>query len=149
MNWRDRRAFWAFTAAVLALVSVPSADLVSSLAEYGRFAAAWEPAPLKPVVVGFVPHASRPSLEEELKPVEFRHQAPRARSVELVGDFNAWKPGVLRMSRGEDGAWTAVVPVPKGRRRYLFLVDGEPRLDAKADAADGPQGRRVSARTVR
>ncbi|UPT76119.1 MAG: glycogen-binding domain-containing protein [Elusimicrobiota bacterium] len=81
--------------------------------------------------------------------VEFRHRAPKAKSVELVGDFNAWKPGLLRMTRGGDGVWTLSLPVVEGRHKYLFLVDGDPKVDEKADTADGPEGRRVSVRTVK
>ena len=49
----------------------------------------------------------------------------RAKSVALVGDFNAWggQPTVLDQTAG--GAWTASVPLPNGRHEYAFIVDGE------------------------
>ena len=66
-----------------------------------------------------------------------------------MGDFNAWKPGLLKMKRGAGGAWSLSVPVPLGRHKYLFLVDGAPQVDAKTETADGPEGRRVSVRNVK
>jgi len=148
MNWRSRWTFWAAVTAVLALVSVPSIEWAASLSAYARFLAAWEPAPLKPSGTSFTPHEPRGG-DLALKPAEFRLKAPKARSVELVGDFNAWKPGLLALRREDGGWWSISVPVPAGRRRYLYLVDGEPRVDPRADTADGPEGRRVSVRTVK
>lgn len=147
MNWRNKWTFWATVAAVLALISVPSVTWMSTLNDYRRFLSGWEPAPLKTSSTHYTPHGggSTPVLTS----VEFRHKAPKARSVELVGDFNAWKPGLLRMIRGGDGVWTISIPVLAGRHKYLFLVDGEPKVDERADTADGPQGRRVSVRTAK
>ena len=150
MHWRSRWAFWATVAAVLTLVSVPSVELFSSLGDYRRFLLGWEPTPIRATSTSFTPHGSPRSIEETaLRPVEFRHKAPKAKSVELVGDFNAWKSGLLKMSRGDDGTWSAVIPVPEGRHKYLFLVDGEPKVDERAETTDGPQGRRVSLRMVK
>jgi|CXWL01.1.fsa_nt_gi hypothetical protein len=151
MHWRSRGAFWGTVVVVLALVSLPSVELFSALDDYRRFLMGWEPAPpMRASSTSFTPHGSSRRIEETaLRPVEFRHKAPRAKSVEVVGDFNAWKPGLLKMSRGDDGTWNAVVPVPQGRHKYLFLVDGEPKVDAKAETTDGPEGRRVSVRMVK
>jgi hypothetical protein len=48
-----------------------------------------------------------------------------ARSVALVGDFNAWKPDKHSAIQGENGAWTITVPLTRGRHEYAFIVDGE------------------------
>ena len=148
MNWRSKWAFWAMVAAVLALISVPSITWVSALSDYRHFLSGWEPAPLKATGTSYTPHGGG-RAEPILTSVEFRHKAPKAKSVELVGDFNAWKPGLLKMTRGADGVWTISIPVLEGRHKYLFLVDGEPKVDERADTADGPQGRRVSVRTAK
>src|SRR5262245_9238732 len=145
MHWRSKWAFWTTVAAVLALISVPSIEWLSALGEYRRFLAGWEPPTIKPSATSFTPRDARPA-ETSLVAVEFRHKAPKAKSVELVGDFNAWKPGLLKMKREDGGVWTLSVPVAAGRRKYLFLVDGDPKVDDDADTADGPQGRRVSVR---
>ena len=149
MEWRSRWTFWALAIAVLALISVPSVEWVESLRDYARFASGWEPTPLKPTWTSFTPREDHgEQAEPELKPVEFKHKAPKAGSVELVGDFNAWKPGLLKMKRG-GGVWTLVVPLHPGRHKYLFLDDGEPKTDPGSETADGPEGRRVSVRTVK
>ncbi len=58
--------------------------------------------------------------------VHFELHAPGARQVELVGSFNHWQPGAIRLT-GPDasGHWTATVALPEGRHEYLFLVDGQ------------------------
>ncbi len=50
---------------------------------------------------------------------------PQARSVSLVGDFNAWKKGATQLSAaGESGAWVISIPLPSGRHEYAFIVEG-------------------------
>jgi Carbohydrate-binding module 48 (Isoamylase N-terminal domain) len=64
--------------------------------------------------------------------------APRAASVALVGDFNDWDPVRTPMITSRDGAglWATVVPLPPGRYRYAFLINGrEWRADPSAPAA--------------
>lgn len=147
MRQSGKTAFWGAFAVVMGLVTIPSIEWMSAFRDYVRFMSGWEPAPLRATVTRYTPrdgHADAPELE----PVEFRLKAPKAKRVELVGDFNAWAPGLLKLSRSGD-AWSIVVPVPPGRRKYLFLVDGQPQVDPKSDTAEGPEGRRVSVRTVR
>jgi len=148
VNWRNKWAFWATVTLVIALISIPSIEWVSAFTDYRHFLSGWEPAPLKATATSFTPHGGGGSLPA-LTPVEFRHKAPKAKTVELVGDFNAWKPGLLKMRRGGDGIWSISIPVFEGRHKYLFLVDGELKVDAKFDTTDGPQGRRVSVRHVK
>lgn len=147
MERGGRWAFWCAFTVVLGLVTIPSIEWMTALRDYAGFVSGWEPAPLRATTTRYTPHDARTEAPA-LEPVEFRFSAPKAKSVELVGDFNAWAPGLLKLTRGNDGAWSIVVPIPEGRRKYLFLVDGEPRVDPKADTADGPQGRRVSIRRV-
>ena len=148
MNFRNRWTFWGLVAVVLALISIPSVEWVSAFRDYARLAGVWQPAPLKPTMTTFVPRDDRMSDAPALKPVEFRLKSPKARCVELVGDFNAWKPGLLKMKKGKGGVWTLILPVRRGRLKYLFLVDGEPKVDPAAETADGPEGRRVSVRMI-
>ncbi len=78
------------------------------------------------------PLRARYSALRMAKPVNFHCDAPAAKTVDIVGDFNAWKPGTHRMQPQPDGSWFLQVPLPHGHHRYRFLVDGEPKLDTRA-----------------
>ncbi|HJQ22181.1 MAG TPA: isoamylase early set domain-containing protein [Gemmatimonadaceae bacterium] len=70
--------------------------------------------------------------------VHFTFDAPQARSVSLVGDFNAWRAGVLPLRRSADGrTWTVEVPLLPGRYAYSFVVDGSIAPDPAAPRATG------------
>lgn len=64
--------------------------------------------------------------EAELVEVHFELRAPGAKQVELVGNFNHWRLGALRLE-GPDasGHWNATIELPEGRYEYIFLVDGK------------------------
>lgn len=53
----------------------------------------------------------------------FECLAPAARSVHLVGDFNHWRRGSLRLIR-RGGRWHVRVRLAAGRYRFGFEVDG-------------------------
>jgi len=76
--------------------------------------------------------ASRYSAKNMAKPVNFRCQAPNARSVSLIGDFNQWTANTHPMSQQPDGSWFVQVPLHHGHHHYQFLVDGVPTLDPRA-----------------
>ena len=69
-------------------------------------------------------HLARPARASGVV-VHFQIHAPGAQRVELVGDFNNWTPGAIRLE-GPDasGHWTASIELPEGRYEYQFLVDG-------------------------
>ena len=49
-----------------------------------------------------------------------------AKSVALVGDFNAWRDDATPLSaNGAGGTWSVSVPLPRGRHEYAFIVDGK------------------------
>ena len=78
-------------------------------------------------------HKSNPnrySAKNSLRPINFFFAAPRAKSVQLVGDFNAWHP--FPMHRQIDGWWYIQVMLPHGHHQYRFMVDGRPMLDPQA-----------------
>jgi len=64
--------------------------------------------------------------------VKFCCQAPEARGVCLIGNFNRWEPGAHPMTRSPDGSWQVDVRLDRGNHHYQFLVDGEPVLDPRA-----------------
>jgi hypothetical protein len=78
--------------------------------------------------------------------VEFRLEAPRARAVAVVGDWNEWDPQADRLSdRDGDGVWEITVRlIPSREYRYQFQVDGEtwvPDPHAPLTIDDGFGGR--------
>ncbi len=74
-------------------------------------------------------------------PVHFQIHAPGAQQVELVGNFNNWTPGMIRLL-GPDasGHWTAEVSLPEGRYEYQFLVNGKVWVTDPAAPAHRPDG---------
>jgi 1,4-alpha-glucan branching enzyme len=71
-----------------------------------------------------------PAARHSVSPAHFYCQAPLAKSVELAGDFNHWKPFPMQL-RG-DGWWFLQVMLGPGHHQYRFLVDGKPVLDPRA-----------------
>lgn len=78
------------------------------------------------------PARGRYSARNLAKPVNFYCAAPKAGSVNLVGDFNGWDPSSLPMERRLDGWWFLQVPLTHGHHLYRFLVDGKPTLDPQS-----------------
>ena len=79
------------------------------------------------------------------KPVNFYCEAPGAKQVNLVGDFNKWDATAHPMKRQPDGSWFAQAQLAHGHHHYRFLVDGEGRLDPKANGiARNARNERVS-----
>ena len=50
---------------------------------------------------------------------------PRAKSVQIAGDFNNWQPEQTQLSKvNGNGAWQIKLPMAKGKYRYRLVVDG-------------------------
>ena len=62
-----------------------------------------------------------------------RVRLPRARVVELSGDFNGWKP--IRLTREIDDSWTATLDLEPGAYRMNLRVDGEQWVPPPGTAA--------------
>ena len=61
----------------------------------------------------------------DVTPVQFVVVAAGAASVSLVGDFNDWDARLTPMRADRDGRlWTVTIPLPPGRHRYAFLING-------------------------
>lgn len=70
--------------------------------------------------------ASTRALQEAPLKVQFVLDAPRAKRVTVVGDFNAWDGSKTPLERDSiTGVWSALVDVHPGRHVYAFLVDGK------------------------
>lgn len=53
----------------------------------------------------------------------FRIWAPRAKSVSIIGDFNAWDLNDCPMKQEADGYWSATVEHAKEKERYKFAIE--------------------------
>ena len=84
-------------------------------------------------------------IQEAPVAVQFVLDAQRAKSVALVGDFNAWDQTSMPLTRDSvSGVWSTVVQVTPGRHVYAFVVDGEkwtldPRAPKATDADYGTE----------
>lgn len=64
--------------------------------------------------------------------IMFNVDAPGAREIYVVGDFNGWKPSDdFKLSRMDNGTWEKKIGLNSGRHRYKFVIDGEWVYDQK------------------
>ena len=80
----------------------------------------------------------------EIVPHRFEIEAPDARRVCLVGDFNGWKICEAPLRRDpESGRWALQIEIPRGRHEYMFVVDDgwvtDPGADMRIDDGFGNQ----------
>ena len=72
------------------------------------------------------------TVESLSKEVRFAIDAPNAKDIYIVGDFNHWKiDNSSRLSRIQDGKWEKSLGLPAGRYKYKFVIDGEWVLDSQ------------------
>jgi len=57
--------------------------------------------------------------------IVFLLEAPHAKEVILMADFNKWDRKAHPMKKDENGVWNKTVVIPPGRYEYKFLVDSE------------------------
>ncbi|MCX5668438.1 MAG: AAA family ATPase, partial [Candidatus Omnitrophica bacterium] len=87
-----------------------------------------------------------PAIQPAEEPVErgtiFSVNAPRAKEVYIVGDFNHWKINdASRLAKLDDGSWQKKFALTPGKYRYKFVVDGEWLLDSRnAEKEQNPFG---------
>ena len=72
------------------------------------------------------------AYQQPLRAINFICNAPEAKTVTLVGDFNQWNPTALPMKQMPDRSWLLMVELKHGHHRYAFLVDGVLTLDPHA-----------------
>jgi hypothetical protein len=74
--------------------------------------------------------------------VRFELQAPEARDVAVVGDWNRWDPESQKLEDPDgDGVWEVEIPLKRGEElKYQFLIDGQnwiPDPEAPLQVEDG------------
>ena len=57
--------------------------------------------------------------------VRFTLAHSSAKSVSVAGDFNDWSSSAHPLMRNGPGRWSAVVALPAGEYKFMFVVDGE------------------------
>ena len=74
------------------------------------------------------------SAEKDIPPQQeasFTVEAPEAKEVYIVGEFNGWRIDESSLLvRNDNGRWIKRFPLSPGRYRYKFVVDGQWVLDA-------------------
>jgi len=69
-------------------------------------------------------------VRQEQGQVVFAGIYPKARNVQLAGDFNSWQPENTPLQRREkDGCWSVSLPLKPGIYRYRYVVDGRWQQD--------------------
>lgn len=140
--------FWFFFAGMLALLAVPSWILLDGLKALLSMPAPDAPLADAAPIPAAPPPAAGKAESLKLTFTTFSLLAPQAQQVSVAGDFNLWRPDQFPMKKDRRGRWTLEVPVPPGRQRYRFRVDGTWLTDpANPDTANGPDGA-VSVRTI-
>jgi 1,4-alpha-glucan branching enzyme len=74
-----------------------------------------------------------PKKADIKRKLTFSLDAPGAKEVILVGDFNKWDRKRHHMEKNAKGLWSKIVMLSIGRYEYKFLVDGEWWHDPKND----------------
>ncbi len=69
------------------------------------------------------------ATKESTKIVDFKYNAPNARSVYLSGTFNSWNPNANLLKKDWTGMWKASLKLSPGRYEYKYIVDGNWQSD--------------------
>jgi len=66
-----------------------------------------------------------PKTINKRRRIIFSLEAPHAKEVILMADFNNWDKKTHPMKQDKNGFWDKIVIIPPGRYEYKFLVDEE------------------------
>ncbi len=84
-----------------------------------------------------------PALEEQ--DFILTYCAPEARSVQVAGTFNGWRPELCPLAPTGTGDWTVRLKLKSGQYEYRFVVDGRWADDPQAaQSVPNPHGGRNS-----
>jgi len=70
------------------------------------------------------------NLKKSITPVElkdgvlFTYKDENAEKVTIAGSFNNWDAGKQALIKNKYGVWYIVLPLPKGKIEYKFVIDG-------------------------
>jgi hypothetical protein len=148
---RNKKILWGLASLIGIILFLPSAFFIKALGDYHDFFSGINPRVLKQTRDSMIPEDLHKDLsfKSKLSFAEFRIKAPRATAVFLIGNFNNWNAGALKMMKGSDGIWSVFLPLPKGRYRYLYIIDDKTILDPANPASELRAGHPVSIKEVR
>jgi chromosome partitioning protein len=63
------------------------------------------------------------------KSIKFVTLYPRAKAVQIAGDFNNWQPQQTVLKASKDGKWELAMELAPGKYRYRMVVDGQWQQD--------------------
>ena len=66
------------------------------------------------------------------KQIMFVAKLKDAKQVVVTGDFTRWSKEQVRMAKGPNGEWQALLNLSPGEYQYRLIVDGEWRDHAEA-----------------
>jgi hypothetical protein len=139
-----RATTWTMrAAAAIAVIALGAATLSATLDRFGGAELPVAQRDMAPLADdgGMVTQVSATGA----RPIVFELDAPGARSVQVLGDFNRWSREGNSLQRGSDGRWRVTTMLPPGRYVYAYLVDGrrfqrDPMRDAVEDRDFGVTG---------
>ena len=153
MTDRSKWFFWGGLLLGFIVLAIPSTMLLEAITRYRSFISGFEPAPIRQTATSFpIEESSSRGLQDHLpriRFIKFKLRAPNAKSVCLIGEFNAWKAGSFPLVKKSRGEWEAILPLPAGTYHYLFLVDGKPSIDPANRNSETISGRKTSVKHVR
>jgi hypothetical protein len=148
-SWLLAAAFAAFV-----LISVPSVLFNNAIQKYFKFVNSWSVATIRPSRLSRLPEPHYRGARDgdlpqpELRFVKFSVKLAGAKKVKVAADFNKWNPDVLELSKRGKDVWETIVPLPPGKYRYLYNIDGQNVLDPMNPDTDMDSGRKISLLTV-
>jgi hypothetical protein len=75
--------------------------------------------------IGATAVADAHARTDTVQVVRFVFVDQRAKSIELVGDFNEWTKGATKLTpSGAPGVWAVSIPLSPGRHEYAFIING-------------------------
>lgn len=80
-------------------------------------------------IVGLPPRETNPASSKVF--VQFRLDAPGAKTVRLAGSFTGWKPSYA-LQEVTPGTWSTLIPLDSGVHNYAFVINDEQWLQDPA-----------------
>ena len=148
--WRRQRtvalplvAWGALAAGFAAIVSLGTLAVVRNTGNPGPDAQQQTASVQAPPASSATVAASAQRSPDTVYVVRFVLADAGARTVSLVGDFNAWTKRATPLRMAKPGVWSAQVALAPGRHEYAFVVDGkrwvaDPAAERLADDFDTP-----------